>query len=163
MAQQKKVYILAGKTNGPVVEQLKAHLQEVGQHRDLEFSFICRESAEEAQVHFAEDTQSPLDLIFISLSLTPSDQATQNKIRDVYNPHLDVNSFSSLHLVKQLKEKQPDCDVIFISEIEHRSLVIFLLSEEIRGDWVFQASTLTLSLVALWIQLFIFDSRKSQS
>ncbi|MCX6740902.1 MAG: hypothetical protein NTY61_00690 [Candidatus Parcubacteria bacterium] len=163
MAQQKKIYILAGKTDRLAVEQLKAHLIEASQEYNLEFIFICRESLEEAQAHFGEDTQGPLDLIFISLSLTPSDRATLNKIRDVYDPHLDINSFSSLSLVKQLKAKQPDCNVIFINRYEHRGITMFLLSEETQGDWVFEPLPLTKGLVTLWIMLFIVDPRKSQS
>jgi|GEM_PF-4973385 len=155
MAQQKKIYILAGQTDQPAVEQLKANLTEVGRYHALEFNFVHRDSLRTAQAHLDEDTQAPADLVFVGLGLTRSDRSALKRIRDIYNPDLSVDSFSSLRFVQQLKARQPNCKILFFGEIEHCSLTNFLLSQEVNADWFTQTKMISTSLAALWVKLFL--------
>jgi hypothetical protein len=105
------------------------------------------------------DCESEYKLAFFDLTLDERDRAEMERIRTVNNPDLSVRSFSCLRFAQEFKKEQPKCAVIFISDIEHRGLVIHLLSREINGDWVIQKDPLSHSLMSLLVKLFVIDNQ----
>lgn len=151
----KYVYTLLSQGADPVREHIVNDLESISESLKIKWIKTSRMSLENAKQHWPVDKNVPFDLAFVDLSLSESDHAVFDKIKDEYVPRVAVESFTPLGFAREFKKVRPSCTLIFLSEIEKRSLVIFLLSKEIDGDWVIHKTSLTKSLVALLIKLFI--------
>jgi CheY-like chemotaxis protein len=151
----KYVYTLIGQSDAKDMEKINKDLQSVSDSLGIKWINIPRMSLENAKEFWQQDKSLPFDLAFIDLSLNPSDRRILEEMKGQYLPKLSIESFSSLKFAKEFKDAKKSCPLVFLSDIEHRSLVIFLLSPEVNGDWVIKKETLTKSLVALIIKLFI--------
>lgn len=153
----KYVYTLIGQAHDRNRERITCDLKSVSEALKIKWIPFPRMSLDNAEQWWPHDKNVVFDLAFIDLSLSPSDNEMFEKIKDEFAPRFSLDSFSSLRFAKRFKEYRKSCNVIFLSNIEKRSLVIFLLSQEVNGDWVIHRDTLTKSLVGLLIKLFIDD------
>jgi len=154
----KYMYSLISEGDSTVRENIVKDLESVGEQLRIKWFTTSRTSLREAEENFAEDKKKPFDLVFMDLSLDPQDDAKFTEIRDQYMPELTEDSFTAIRFARRMKQARKSSTLVFLSELEKRSLVAWLLSPEVEGDWVVKKNTLTKSLVALLIKLFVADA-----
>ncbi len=155
------VYFLISNASENTRSRIVGDLNKLGKDFGIKWRTISRVSLREAEKKVKYDKILHYDLIFIDLSLSEEDKIKFEEIKQYYVPTYNLDDFTPLKFaikLKNLRKTGGPSVLIYLTEIEKRSLVSYLLSEA-EGDWAVKRSSLSISLVSILIKLFLKINR----